>query len=75
MKVIILLVIGYLIGRVHSYYKNRTQCTNCGKHNTSLVSSVYGSTDGICDFAVKHSEQYICNDCGKTTHKRITLVK
>ena len=69
------ILIGYIIGRIVSYYKNRIQCVNCGGYNTYLGASGYGGQGGICDFAVKHWEAHTCKDCKKSTSIKMDLIK
>ena len=79
MKITILiistLIVGYIIGRIVSYYKNRIQCVNCGKHTTYLAAAGYGSVGGECNFAVKHHEQHVCNSCDEVTIVSMKLSK
>jgi formate dehydrogenase maturation protein FdhE len=72
--ILLALVIGYIIGLVHYYYLNRVQCVNCGKHNTEHAVSCYGGEGGVYKYAVKHSEQHVCKDCGKTTYIKMKLI-
>jgi hypothetical protein len=68
-------ILGYVIGRIVSYYKNKIQCVNCGGYNTRLIASGYGGEGGVYQQAVKHWEGHICESCGKSTSIKITLVK
>ena len=72
---ILSVLVGYIIGRVVSYYINRVQCVNCGGYNTYLQAAGYGGEGGKCLFAVKHWEGHICKDCGKGTSVKMTLIK
>ena len=72
-SIIITIIIGYIIGRIHSYYKNRVQCVNCGKHNTYEQASAYGGEGGIYKYAVKHWEGHVCKDCGEITSLKMSF--
>lgn len=74
-QTLLTLAIGFIIGLVVQFRKDRVQCTNCGKHNTHLVAAGYGGEGGECGFAVKHSEQHVCRDCDKTTYVKMKLIK
>lgn len=75
MKIILLILIGYITGRIHSHYKNRVQCVNCGSFNTYLGSEGYGGEGGICKHAVKHWEGHTCKDCGEITSVKMSFKK
>lgn len=71
---ILILIFGYFLGRIHSYYKNRVQCVNCGSYNTYNSAAGFGGVKGSeCNFAVKHWEGHICKDCDKITSVKISL--
>lgn len=57
------ILIGYIIGLIQSYRKNRKQCLNCGSHNTYLVSWVLGGGGGNYHYAVKTWEYHCCKKC------------
>jgi hypothetical protein len=66
--IIISLIVGYIIGRIHSYYNNRIQCVNCGSHNTCKGADGFVYTKGSkSNFAAKNWEGHTCNDCGALT--------
>jgi hypothetical protein len=69
------ILIGYVIGRIVSYYKNRIQCVNCGGYNTYLGASGYGGEGGEYPHAVKHWEGHMCKDCGEGTSIKMSLIK
>ena len=74
-KIIIGILIGYIIGRIYSYYKNRIQCVNCGSFNTYKGASGYGRVKGSeYDFAVKCWEAHDCNKCGKGTSFKMEII-
>ncbi len=73
--ILVALFIGYNIGRIIPYKKQRVQCTNCGNNNTHKVCEAYGGEGGECGFAVRHSEQHLCNDCDKITYISMKLIK
>ena len=78
MEILIIIIatfVGFIIGVILQYRHNRVQCTNCGGHNTYYAAACYGGEGGKCLFAVKHSEQHVCNDCGKTTYIKMKLIK
>ena len=64
-KIILILLLGVIIGKIHSYRKNRKQCLNCGSFNTDLICSVSGSGGGEYRYAVRHWEGYHCRNCNK----------
>ena len=70
-----LVLIGYILGRIRSYYKNRVQCVNCGKSNTDEYAAGFGGCGGVYEYAVKHWEGHICKDCGKITSVKMSLAK
>lgn len=72
---IIILIIGYVIGRIVSYYNNRIQCVNCGKNTTYRACSGYEGVGGNCGFVVKHHEQHVCKSCNKITVVSMNLPK
>lgn len=73
--ILVTFAIGYIIGKIVSYYQSRVQCTNCGNHNTYKVCEGYGGEGGKCEFAVKHMEQHLCKDCDKVTYIQMKLIK
>jgi hypothetical protein len=75
MKIAIILLIGYFIGKIHSYYKNRIQCVNCGSFRTHWGASGHGKVKGSkCDFAVTHWEAHNCNKCGQGTSLKMEII-
>lgn len=59
-----LLLIAYIVGRVHSNRKKRKQCLNCGGYNTYQFCSGTGHNDTKkCEGVVWDFEGYLCNDC------------
>ena len=74
MRELIFMLIGFLIGRLYSYYKNRIQCVNCGSNNTYKSADGYGRVKGSkCDFTVKHWEGHVCKSCGEITSLSMKL--
>jgi hypothetical protein len=71
--IIISLVIGYIIGLIHSYRKERKQCLNCGILKTYQSFGRFGYGGGEYKYAVKHREGYYCKDCNKTFSAKFTL--
>jgi hypothetical protein len=71
----IAIFVGYAIGCYKAHLAYRVQCTNCGGHNTYKMCEGYGGEGGKCEFAVKHMEQHVCNDCDKTTYVQMKLIK
>lgn len=74
-KIIISLIVGYIIGEVLAYRRNRTQCLNCGGHNTEHLASGAGYGGGEYQYAVRHWEGYRCKDCEKFFSAQIKLDK
>lgn len=72
-KIIFTLLIGYLIGRIHTYYKYRVQCVNCGSKNTVHNSDGYGGCGGKYPYAVKHYEGHTCKECGEITSIKMSF--
>jgi ribosomal protein S14 len=69
------LIVGYTIGRVHSYYKNRIQCVNCGSFRTYWGAAGYNKIKGSkCDFPVKTFEAHECNKCGQGTSLKMDII-
>ncbi len=75
LKYFILVLIGFVIGKIQSYYASRKQCFNCGKYTTYLAAAGYGGGKGKYQFAVKHWEGYYCTSCNKTMSVQIELSK
>ena len=74
-KIIISLIVGYIIGEVLAYRRNRKQCLNCGGHNTENLASGHSDGGGEYKYAVCHWEGYRCKDCGKFFSATIKLDK
>ena len=74
-KLILTFILGFIIGRIYSYYKNRIQCVHCGSSETSIATAVYGSVKGSdCKIAVKHWEAHTCHKCGKDTQIQMSVI-
>ena len=69
------LVIGFIAGKIYSYFKNRIQCLNCGSSKTKIVGSMYGSGNGEYQYAVKTWESHLCSNCKKMTNIKMKLYK
>jgi hypothetical protein len=76
MKIIIILLIGYLVGRIYCYYKNRIQCVNCGSFNTHKSAAAFSYTrGGKSNFVVKEWESHHCEKCGQGISIKIEIIK
>jgi hypothetical protein len=74
-KLILTFILGFIIGRIYSYYKNRIQCVHCGSFKTSIGAAGYGPVKGSdCKIAVKHWVAYTCNKCGKDTSIQMSVI-
>lgn len=67
------LAIGYILGRVYSYCKNRVQCINCGSHSTYIAASVDSASIGRgtmnnADHPIRTWEAHKCKKCNETTY-------
>lgn len=73
-KVILILLGGYILGIIYSYRKNRKQCVNCGGYRTKLLATGMGGVKGSqCKFAVTQWEGHHCKDCDKIMSTITTL--
>jgi hypothetical protein len=70
------ILLAYVTGRVHAYYKSRVQCVNCGGYRTYKAAAGMGGVKGsTCNFAVTHWEGHVCEDCDKTTSVSMKLTQ